>query len=193
MELELPGGEKARNRLPLYLGLGALVVGLMVFRRPQQSGGGGALTIDPGVVEFRRIAAAAEGDMRQLTAMNDLKRYELDLAARNTPAGLRECYTGEQWRMLPDDAKRTIKHQAKRGGSAITGGPNGGVCVVPTDRGIAGDLQTVQRAKSGLFSSSSRGVGAAAPPVPRSVFGDVYSSYADMVSNAFAAYSTGGR
>lgn len=182
-DFELPGfgggGGEAKSRLPIYVALGGLALGLLIFRRrggASPSSGGGRID-DSAVLEFAKVSAAAEGDMRQLTAANDIRRAELDLARANTPAGLRECYTGEQWRNLDKTSKDLIRHQAKRGGSAITPGPGGGVCVVPTVRGIEGDLQSVQRSKGGLFSSSSVGRGASAPPVPRPGVLDALDAY----------------
>jgi hypothetical protein len=169
-----------RNKLPMIIALGGLAIGLFIFRRSgavSSPPGGGSQFDNRAALEFARVSGAAEEDMRQLTATNNLRRAELDLAFRNTPAGLRECYTGEQWRALPESARNSIKAQATRGGNLVTAGPGGGVCVVPTERGLAGNLQPVQRGKTGLFQSSQVGVGAPAPAATRPGLLDAFDAY----------------
>jgi hypothetical protein len=155
-----------KSRLPLYLGLGALAIGFLIFRRPGStspvSAGGGP---DAGALEFARISSQAHGDMSRLVEMNNLERYRLDLAQANTPAGLSGTFTGEQFAALPKGVRQSIRQDIARGGEIISAGPGGTFRLIPTGRGIQGDIMPVQRTHSGLLSSSSSGIGAPAPQV----------------------------
>lgn len=164
-----------RSRLPLFVGIGALAIGLLLFRRPAAPpAAGGGRPAD--YLEFARVSSGAATDMAALSAATNLRRHELDLAYANTPAGMRQCYPVSDWNALPREVRRSIVNQGKRGGNVIAAS-GGQVCVTPSDRGISGDLQTVQRSKAGLFSSSSSGIGAPAPPTPSIGILDALQSY----------------
>jgi hypothetical protein len=185
------GGHK--SRLPLYLGLGALAVGFLVFRgrggtSPASSTGGS----DAGAMEFARIRSQAGADMSRLVAANDLERYRLDLAQANTPAGLSGTFTGEQFAALPKGVRKAIREDISRGGEIVSAGPGGTFRLIPTGRGIQGDLQSVQRGHSGLFSSSSSGIGAPAPQVARPGIIDILISYFQAAVAAIQAGGAGG-
>jgi hypothetical protein len=193
MALQILGqGGGGKSKLPLILIGGAAVVALLLLRSRQSSSSGGGGAPSGPSEEFLRTASAASQDMQRLVATNDLERYKLDLASRNTPAALQSTFTGEQWRGLGGNVRKTILSQANRSGSLITAGPGGGITITPTYRGIEGDLQTVQRSKSGLLRSSSSGIGAPAPPHYRPGIVDLGQSYFDAVASATSAYYGGG-
>ena len=101
MNLEVPGlgGGAGGGKLPLYVGLGAIALGFLLFRRsPTSQGSGGTPFNSAGAAQVARGVPESPGDMYALTATNDLKRYELDLNQANTPAGMRGGWTGGQWR-----------------------------------------------------------------------------------------------
>lgn len=179
MEFEILGQNSEGNgRTRLLMVAGVAVLVLIALRRGGSASPPPAGEIsDSRIAEFQRITADAEQDMRRLTATNDLRRYELDLSHSNSPAGLRECWTGEQWEALPRDVRRSIKSQAKRSGTLLVAGPGGGFCTLPTGRGVRGDLQAVQRSSSGLLGGSSSGIGAPAPVVQRPGILDAWDAY----------------
>jgi hypothetical protein len=130
--------------------------------------------------------------MERLVATNDLERYRLDLAASNTPAGLQTTLSGEEFRGLPKGVRHEIFSQSRRGGLNISAGQGGSVVLTPTNRGTQGDLQAVQRSKSGVWSSSSSGIGAPAPPYHRPGIIDLGQSYFEAVAQAARAAAAGG-
>jgi hypothetical protein len=183
------GEHGGKSKLPLYLVAGAAVLGLLIFRR--QSGtsppaGDGGLS-----AEFYRTATAARADMAKLTATNDLQRHQMDLAYENTPAGLTQSFTPDQWKALPSGVRKTIKGQAARGGSTFVAGEDGSFSIIPTYRGFEGNLQAVQRGHSGLLGNSSYGIGAPAPQVARPAIIDIAQAYFKAAADA-ARYAGGG-
>lgn len=165
MALEIlgQGGGGGIGRYKWLLVGGVAVAGFFLLRsRTSSSASGGAAT-DGASEDFARTALAAQNDMQKLVATNDMERYKLDLAQHNTPAGLQSTWTGEQWNALGKGVRQTVLSQAKRSGSLITAGPGGGLTITPTYRGIEGDLQSVQKSRTGLFSSGSSGIGTSAP------------------------------
>jgi len=183
-----------KSRLPLYLGLGAIAVGLLIFRRrgstsPASAGGGS----DAGALEFARISNQAHGDMSRLVEMNNLERYRLDLAQQNSPAGLSGTFTGEQFAALPKGVRQSIRQDIARGGEIVSAGPGGTFRLIPTGRGIQGDLQPVQRTSSGLFSSSSSGIGAPAPQVGGPGILDALTSLFNDALQAFTIHTYANR
>lgn len=163
-----------RNRLPLVLGVGAVALLLLsVFRRPVAASApaGGSTSFDlAGAAEFRRVASEASLEMAQLSATSDYQRQLAQSAFANSPAGLRECWTPEEWKRLPKGVRQTIRSQASRSGSLLTAGNDGSFCLVPSAAGLSGDLQSVQRTSGGVFRSRSSGIGAPAPPPPKTGF-----------------------
>lgn len=188
MPLQILGQGGGKSKLPLYLIGGVAVVALLMLRGRGASSSSGPAAASGPSEEFYRTAAAARGDMERLVATNDLERYKLDLAQQNTPAGLASTFTGEQWRGLGGNVRKTILSQAERSGSIISAGPGGGIRITPTYRGIGGDLQSVQRSRTGAFSSSSSGIGAPAPSYGQPGFyglaGDAVRAYLEEVSDA---------
>lgn len=193
MNLDFPGLGGGGTKLPLYVGLGAIAIGFLLFRRsPTSQGGGGTPFNSAGAAEFARVVQESRSDMYALTATNDLKRYELDLNQANTPAGMRECWTGEQWRALPEGVRKSIKAQAARGGDRFTAGPNGGFCLTPTSRGQEGDLMSVQRSSGGLISTRSSGIGAPAPNRGRPGILDAWNSWLNANLKVLQIEAAGG-
>lgn len=177
--LEILGQELPveRSRLPLILGVAALA--LFLFRRPvAASAPASGSSFDlAGAAEFRRVASEANIEMSQLAATSDYQRSLAQSAFANSPAGLKECWTAEEWRRLPAGVRRTIRSQASRSGSLLTAGNDGSFCLVPSAAGLSGDLQPVQRSSGGLFGSRSSGIGAPAPARQRPGILDAFDAW----------------
>ncbi|MGH7179757.1 MAG: hypothetical protein ACREJC_20440, partial [Tepidisphaeraceae bacterium] len=116
--------------------------------------------------EFLTAGAAARADLAGVQSSAEVQRISAASLAANTPAALRECWSAAEWNALPASVRRSIRAQARRSGTLFTAGNDGSFCLLPTAAGLAGELQPIQKIKRGYFGSSSRGIGASAPPAP---------------------------